>query len=50
MEPEEQGFTPDQINILRLQIVAFKLLAKGLTVPLEIREQLLPPCRENGIV
>jgi ATP-dependent helicase STH1/SNF2 len=41
------SFTPEQINILRAQIQAFKTLQRGLPVPAELQNIIRPPQSNN---
>ncbi|KAH9177014.1 SNF2 family N-terminal domain-containing protein [Lactarius sanguifluus] len=41
------SFTPEQINILRAQIHAFKTLQRGLPVPAELQSVIRPPQSNN---
>ena len=41
------SFTPEQINILRAQIHAFKTLQRGLPVPAELQNIIRPPQSNN---
>ncbi len=41
------SFTPEQINILRAQIHAFKTLQRGLPVPAELQSIIRPPQSNN---
>ncbi|KAH9075751.1 SNF2 family N-terminal domain-containing protein [Lactarius deliciosus] len=41
------SFTPEQINILRAQIHAFKTLQRGLPVPAELQSVIRPPPSNN---
>ncbi|KAK4934355.1 transcriptional regulator, partial [Elasticomyces elasticus] len=36
------GFTPDQLQLLRLQIQAFKMLTKGMSLPQMLQEKVFP--------
>ncbi|KPI36911.1 Chromatin structure-remodeling complex subunit snf21 [Cyphellophora attinorum] len=36
------SFSPDQLNLLRSQIYAFKMLSKGLALPAKVQSQLFP--------
>ncbi|KAI9837464.1 MAG: hypothetical protein M1819_007112 [Sarea resinae] len=40
--PPSNSFTPEQLSILRQQILAFKLLSKNLAVPPHVQQQLFP--------
>ena len=42
------GFTQEQLNLLRLQIQAFKLLSKNMPLPQKLQEMVLP--RNKGAV
>ena len=41
-QPSSASFTPEQMNTLRNQILAFKLLSKNLAVPPSVQQQLFP--------
>ncbi len=39
-------FTPEQLNTLRTQIYAFKMLSKNMSLPLKLQQQLFPPLKD----
>lgn len=43
------SFTPEQLNLLRTQIYAFKMLSKSLALPLKIQQQLFPNQKQGSI-
>ncbi|KAI0296669.1 SNF2 family N-terminal domain-containing protein [Russula brevipes] len=44
------SFTPEQINVLRAQIHAFKLLQRGQPVPPELQNLIRPPPSNNPVL
>ena len=54
-KPQLNGITSDQLNHLRLQILAFKMLSKGMAIPQYVQQQLQlshqqkrPPTQDKG--
>jgi len=43
------SFSPDQLNLLRTQIFAFKLLSKNMEIPTKVKAQLFPSQKEVSI-
>ncbi|KEF61434.1 uncharacterized protein A1O9_03000 [Exophiala aquamarina CBS 119918] len=42
------SFTPEQLNLLRTQIYAFKMLSKNLALPAKLQQQLFPSGKQPG--
>lgn len=43
------SFTPEQLNLLRAQIYAFKMLSKNLALPAKVQQQLFPSQRPPNL-
>lgn len=41
------SFTPEQLNLLRTQIYAFKMLSKNLSLPTKLQQQLFPSLKQQ---
>ncbi|KAL2432561.1 Chromatin structure-remodeling complex subunit snf21 [Exophiala dermatitidis] len=41
------SFTPEQLNMLRTQIYAFKMLSKNLVLPTKLQQQLFPSMKQQ---
>ncbi|KAI1617508.1 adenosinetriphosphatase [Exophiala viscosa] len=44
------SFTPEQLNLLRTQIYAFKMLSKNLALPAKLQQQLFPSSKQQASV
>ncbi|EXJ80412.1 hypothetical protein A1O1_08557 [Capronia coronata CBS 617.96] len=41
------SFTPEQLNLLRTQIYAFKMLSKNIALPVKLQQQLFPSAKQQ---
>jgi ATP-dependent helicase STH1/SNF2 len=48
MAAANSTFTPEQLNTLRTQIYAFKMLSKNMALPLKLQQQLFPSMKETS--
>lgn len=42
------SFTPEQLNLLRTQIYAFKMLSKNIALPVKLQQQLFPSVKQQA--
>ncbi|EXJ79776.1 adenosinetriphosphatase [Capronia epimyces CBS 606.96] len=42
------SFTPEQLNLLRTQIYAFKMLSKNIALPVKLQQQLFPSAKQQA--
>ncbi|KAK9235186.1 SNF2 family N-terminal domain-containing protein [Lipomyces kononenkoae] len=45
--PQNSPFTPEQLQMLRTQITAFKLISKNMVIPPQLQQQLFAPLRQQ---